>query len=264
MTVKVSWLFNGNDTDTGGKVWGFSESWYSDLTGAALISAMDNVSRYRALVLAHDTQIVGYRIGQTTGRSFVIRKLFEAPDANDTSNLPVDCALCQCAVTGSPTVKKFFIHDLPDDWIVDGHILASRELDIANVTLALAANSFMVRFQDPAAVKSNILSIDATGNVVTIQPITVNIGNAIQMLNVRDANNRAIKGSFIVETVTDTTHFKLAHWPGNVIGRRGSVRLVAFLFRTASFLEGRTIIGAASRKVGRPFFQQRGRAPIRR
>ena len=49
-------------------------------------------SAARRLIMAKETAIVGYRIGQANGRSYVVRVNFEAPRANDYSNLPVDAA----------------------------------------------------------------------------------------------------------------------------------------------------------------------------
>ena len=264
MASKATWLFNGISTFSG-KSWGFSETWWTSLTGAALIAAMDVVSAQRRLMLAGDCSIVGYRIADLTGRSFVVRRSFLPPRGNDFSNLPIDCALCEVGVTNSPTIKKFFLHDLPDDWVRDTVIVAAQQPIILNVVTALTQLGFQVRYQNQLAQQAAVSSVDSLGNVVTLAAINAPANSLVQFLSCRDNNNRAVRGIYSVETVTDATHFKVAEWSGQLVGRRGRVRLVQQLFSPSLNLGvARTIIGAASRKVGRPFFQSRGRVPVRR
>jgi hypothetical protein len=263
VATKCTWLFNGSSSGSG-RVWGFSESWYTTLAGNALLAAMDLVSSRRVQILSVNSAIVGYRIGQDNGRSFVKRKLFFPPDGNSASNLPVDCALCQVDVSNSTTRKKFFLHDLPDDWIIRTVVDPMRIPAILLVVNTLAAAGFQVRYQNQTAITAPVLSVDATGNVVTSAGFGIVANQTISFLNCRDINHRAIRGNYIVETVTDSTHFKVAHWGGTVVGRSGRVRLVNFSFGNAVALGDDSLIGAASRKVGRPFFQSRGRAPVRR
>jgi hypothetical protein len=264
MATKATWLFNGAGTLTWDKVWGFSETWYTSLTGDALIAAMDTISSKRRLLLASDAAIVGYRIGVDNGRSFVIRKLFSAPTSNSTSNVPVDSALCQVGTAGGPAIKRFWLHDLPDDWILGGKVIPSVRPGIFDLINTFSALGFQVRFQNQAAVKSDVLSITTLGLVTTVQAFGTVAGDLVSFLNCKDINGKPIRGQYIVETVTDPTHFTVAHWSGVTVGRSGKVRKVAYLFGTALALGDRGLISAGSRKVGRPFFQSRGRAPIRR
>jgi hypothetical protein len=264
MPDKATWLFNGG-SEQFGKVWGFSETWYTADAGDALVAKMDTVSALRRLILSSDCSIVGYRIAQPGGRSFVIRKNFPGPGANDKSNLPVDACQTAVGVAGGPGRKKFFLHDLPDDWVVATNIPGVRNNAIRDVVQAYCDNGFQVRFQNQAALNAPVLSIDAAGNVVTVAPIALIANQTVSFLQSRDINNHAVRGSYIVAAVTDQTHFQLAHWTGQIVGRRGKVRLVSFLFGAAQYLGNKnTPIIGASRKVGRPFFQSRGRVPNRR
>lgn len=263
MPNKATWLFNGDSTKSG-KTWGFSESWYSGLSDDALITAMDNVSAIRRQILAYDCQIVGYRIGQPNGRSYVVRKSFAPPNANDYSNIPVDAAMCQVGVVGAPAIKRFWLHDLPDDWIERTEIVAGRVAAIRNVVDAYTVFGFQVRFQNQAAVTSDIFSIDALGVVVTVQAHGLVANQQVSFLKCRDVNNKAIRGQYIVTNVASPTVFTVGHWPGNVVGRRGKVRLTQYQFGAALSLLDRGVVLGGSRKVGRPFFQSRGRAPARR
>lgn len=264
MPNKATWLFNGSSVASG-KSFGFSETWYTSRTGNDLLAAMDAVSVGRANLLAAGCAIVGYRIGVDNGRSFVVRRSFVAPGGNGNGNIPVDAALVQVGSAGSPNLKRFFLHNLPDSWINDGAVLPFFKIAIRDVVKEYCDQLFAVRNLVPTAPTAPILSIDAAGNVVTTANIALVANQLVQFLNCRDVNNRVVRGQYIVDTVTDATHFHIAHWTGQVVGRRGRVRLSQFQFGTGIYLgDDRTVIGAASRKVGRPFFQSRGRAPIRR
>jgi hypothetical protein len=170
----------------------------------------------------------------------------------------------QCGCAGVVTRKKFFFHDLPDDWIIQDTIAASRRVAIVNVMTALENDGFSVRVQNQNAPQADILSIDALGVVTTVQASLIPVNSLVQFLHCRDVNNKTIRGTYIVSAVTDPTHLTVAHWPGNIVGRRGKVRQQLFTPRGAVNLGDQGIVGAASRKVGRPFFQSRGRVPTRR
>lgn len=262
--VKCTWLFNGGNLLTDEKVWGFSETWYSGLEGVALVAAMDNLSDQRRLILARDVKIVGYRIGQANGRSYVIRKSFSAPRENDYSNMPVDSALCQVAVDGAPAIKRFWLHDLPDDWVNVAQIVAARKRQIRAVIDAYSVFGFKVRTTNQAAATANILSITDAGVVTTVQAHGLVANQLVSFLSCRDINNRPIRGQWIVQAPITANTFTVAGWGGNVVARRGRVRVVNYSILPALSLGDRGIISGGSRKVGRPFFQSRGRVPNRR
>jgi hypothetical protein len=264
MTIKATWIFQGDESGIGGYSWGFSESWYFGGGAGQVEAAMDAVSPLRALCLAKRCGIVAYRISQPGGLAYVVRKEYNAPNGNDESNLPVDAALCQVAVANSTAYKKFWLHDLPDDWVTGGTIVNARQVALRGVIKAYCDNNFQVRFQVPTAPTANILAIDATGNVTTQQNIAALPNLVIKMLKCRDINNKAIKGTYVVETQTDATHFKLRGWPGNIVGRSGKVRLVQYDYQNGIFFGQQSVIRGGSRKVGRPFFQLRGRVSARR
>lgn len=261
---KATWLFNGSAADEQ-IVFGFSESWYTNLTGDALINAMDTVSDKRRLLLAADTNIVGYRIQDATGRSFVVRKKFIPPRANGEGNVPVDSILCEVAVAGTTSKKRFWCHDVPDDWIVGGRLPDFVLIRVTEWLERLSALNFGVRYRVQSAPTAPILSIDATGAVVTSANIVLAAGDTIQFLRCRDINGRPIKGTYVVKTVTDQTHFAVAPWAGQLVGVSGRVRKLTYQIGGALVEEqSRSIVRSGSRKVGRPFFQLRGRASARR
>jgi len=125
----------------------------------------------------------------------------------------------------------------------------------------------MVRYQNQAATTADVLSINAAGLVTTVQATGLAVGNLVQFLNCKDINGRTVRGKYVIATVTDTNNFTLAHWSGQTVARRGRVRLVQYAYGAAqTFGPDPTlgVISGGSRKVGRPFFQSRGRVPVRR
>jgi hypothetical protein len=263
MTVKCTWLFNGVARDKK-RVWGFSETWYSGLSAAAVLTPMNRVSNERRQLLAQETSIIGYRIQELGGRAFVVKTNFTAPRGNGFGNLPVDSVLCQVGIQNTIGVKRFFLHDLPDDWIDDNDLDPAKRLDVFAVINAYTFNGFQVRALNPAALNAPVLSIDTLGNVVTTAAMGIGVNTYVSFLRCRDINNRPVRGQFVVDQFTDTTHFRLAHWTGQVVPRSGRVRASTYQFAGAVDLGEAGIIRAASRKVGRPFFQKRGRVSNRR
>jgi len=226
---------------------------------------MDIISGVRRLVLPDETSIVGYRIGATNGRSYVVRRDLDGSGQNGKSNLPIDCALCEVGASGIPTVKKFFIHDLPDGWIAGTQIVPGNLRQLRDLVRLYTQRGFQVRFQRQNAITAAVLSIDAAGTLVLLAPMVLAVNNLVQFLSCRDINDRAIRGTFAIASRVDDTHYTLAQWTGQTVSRRGRCRLVSFDYAAALYLgDDRAVVGAASRKAGRPFFQQRGRVPVRR
>lgn len=270
MALKATWLFNGF-SESSGISWGYSESWYSNLEGAQLEAAMDTISALRVAMLPTDASIVGYRIGQPNGRSYVLRKIYKSPNEDpSTSNVQVDSALCAMSVNGVPTIKKFWIHDLPDNSVTGVSVSRNMGRKITAFCQGIQAQNFLCRYIVANAPKAQILQITALGLVTTIDAIAVGVGNLVQFLNCKDNNGKTIRGKYVVTAVADNKNFTIAHWPGNVVARSGTARVQQFGFAPCSVLrpaphgESGSVIKAGSRKVGRPFFQSRGRVSNRR
>lgn len=264
MPSKATWLFNGRSgVDVDSSVFGWSESWYTGRAGADLEAAMDAISLVRAAILASGSFIVGYRISTGPGQAYVIRKSFKPPFANDGCNLPVDSALCQVNIVGSNNLKRFWLHNLPDSWINQATIAPDRIPFVRLTVKAYCDAGFGVRIQNQANAQIGVLSIDNTGLVTTIAAHGLAVGNECSFLRCSDINGRTIRGQWIVTTVPSATTFTVAHWPNLTVARSGKVRLTSFLYNNAVYPGDRSVIRGGSRKVGRPFFQSRGRAAAR-
>jgi len=106
-----------------------------------------------------------------------------------------------------------------------------------------------------------LASVDALGNVVTNAPITL-LPNDVVTIRQADRGGGAFgTGAFFVDTVTDTTHFKIRGWNfGATV--KGTVRPASYAYRQ---LSPSAVVNpvVVVRKVGRPSAGYRGRASAR-
>ena len=275
MSLKASWLFNG--TAAGGKIsFGFSESWYTDLAPDLLLQRMKEIARTRLRMCARNTVLFGYRIADTApnSRAFTHRETANVQSSirAGTPNVPQDAALCRCYGTVGGTLKRFWLHNLPDDMVEDGQFTEVGPLPtIARQWLnELLANGFKFRYKVPSAPTGRVQSIDSSGNVVLLEGIAgLAVSSLVQLLHVRDVNGRGVTGNFAVKARTSDAVFQLDHWPGGLIGMSGKIRLVQYAFSSIQEVPDQgakadITIRPGSRKCGRPFGQLRGRVPARR
>ena len=275
MTLKATWLWNGSAA-SGKYAFGFSETWYTDDSVATLLPKMRNLARTMSAVRARDTVLYGYRIADTAPNSRAFTQLepsvIGAGHAAGLPNVPQDAALVKCYGSVAGTLKRFWLHCLPDGFVEDAQFTASsnmarRTRDIIN---ELATEGFKFRYQVQTAPTGRVQSIDANGNVVTLDPITgIGVSSLVQLYHVRGLDGRGKRGNYAVEAFTSEKSFKLAHWTGGAVGMSGKVRLVQFAYTGIQQVPGTGItsdptIRPGTRKCGRPFGQLRGRAVARR
>lgn len=275
MTLKATWLWNGFAA-SGRIVYGFTESWYTDLAPAQLIPSMLEIAKIRAGILANGTTLFGFRIADTTpgSRAYTAypQQDVVAPAGNGAPNVPQDAALCQVLGTVAGTVKRFWIHDLPDDAVSNAaftnvpNIIAI----LARFNNALQADGYKFRYTLPSSPVANVQSIDAAGVVALQAPLVgAALYSIVQMFHVRGVDGRGKKGKFQITNFVDTQHFTLGHWPGDVVGASGKLRLTQYGFTSLQAVPvgrnpGDITIRPGVRKCGRPFGQLRGRAVARR
>lgn len=264
MTLKCTWLFNGEISQGSDSLpYGFSESWYTQKAEGDALDSMDRVSDLRRGILARGCSIVGHRITDGAGASRLERVGYAAPGNNDWPNLPVDAALCQVRIAGAATIKKFWLHNLPDDWVNKGHVVGAEKAKIRRVIESYVDTSFQARYQVLNAASAEIMSISDAGLVTTRAPHTFIAGNEVTLLRCRDINGRTKRGKFIVGAGPTATTFTLTHWAGFEVARSGKIRLVTYGYGNATSMQLEGLIRGGARKVGRPFYMLRGRAPAR-
>lgn len=275
MTLKATWLWNGSSSD-GRHVFGFSESWYTDLSGSNLVTSMDAISQKRVQLFGQGVNLFGYRIADTTpnSRAYTLysKLVLNPPPRNGRLNVPQDAALCQILGSVAGTIKRFWLHALPDDAVsdanfTDGLNIVPLSRDFIN---ALAADSYKFRYTVPGSPISEIVSIAANGDVVLQAPLVgAALFSTVQLFHVRGVDGRGKRGKFKISAFVDTQHFTLGRWPGDVVGASGKLRLTQYGFTTFPQLGGGRngddpTVRPGIRKCGRPFGQLRGRAVARR
>jgi len=275
MTLKATWLWNGSSAN--GRInFGFSESWYSDDSPAALFPKMLAAARSRANILATGTFLYGFRVADTAPNS---RAYTQLPGVSITStqrsappNVPQDAALCVVNGSVAGTRKRFWFHDLPDGVVSDSAFVDAEHIPDACRTIInqLGTLGFKFRYVVQTAPTAKVLSIGATGIVTTAEALTgVAVRSQVQLLKVRGVDGRGKRGKFYVEEVTDEFSFKLRGWPGDVVGVSGKIRLLQYAYTSLEAIPANGIgsdptVRPGVRKCGRPFGQLRGRAVARR
>jgi hypothetical protein len=275
MTLKCSWLWNGT-AKAGNLSFGFSESWYTNDAPAVLLPKMEQSARFRVPMLARGTILYGYRIADTApgSRAYTVFPSggIGAQRGAGTPNVPQDAALCQCYGTVPGTVKRFWIHCLPDDFVKDGDFDPGSGVpgDARAYINNLATAGFLFRYTLPTSPIAKIQSIDNTGVVVLQAPLVgAALNSIVQLYHVRGVDGRGKRGKFTISAFVDNQHFTLGHWPGDVVGASGSLRLTTYGFTSIQQvpplgLQSDPTIKPGTRKCGRPFGQLRGRAVARR
>lgn len=274
MTFKCTWLWNGNARN-GGLSFGFSESWYTDDSPAILLPKMQDLAFVRAEILAKDSILYGYRVQSTNPGT---RAFTQYPGAvvksnrnAGTPNVPQDAALCVCYGTVAGTVKRFWLHNLPDGAVEDADFADNQiKLVARRFIQGLAAGGFKFRYINPAAASAPIGSITNLGVVNLLEPLVgAAAGKVIQLNHVRGVDDRGKRGKFAIGTFVDNQNFTLLHWDGGVVGMSGRMRLLEYLYTSISSppdqgLGNNPTIRPGTRKCGRPFGAPRGRAVARR
>jgi len=275
MTLKASWCWNGNAK--GGLIsFGFSENWYTEDAPAVLLPKMEVLARLRAVSMAKGTEVYGFRIADTSpgSRAYTQRPngRIGAPRAAGNPNIPNDAALCQCFGTVPGTVKRFWMHNLPDGYVDDCDFTAAASMPqrAREFINSLASNGFKFRYQVQNTAIADIQEITALGVVTTVQELAgVAQGSYVQLYHVRGTDGRGKRGKYRVASVTNGRTFTLAHWPGDVVALSGKIRIVTYAFTGITpvpeeGLGSDPTLRPGTRKVGRPFGQLRGRAVARR
>lgn len=274
MTLKATWLWNGTARN-GQLSFGFSETWYTDDAPAQLLPKMENVALVRASIIATNTVLFGYRIQDTAAgaRAYTAAPtvVVEGVGRGRYPNVPQDAALCQVLGTVGGTVKRFWMHDLPDGLVANADFVGQEvQQQARNFINALAQNGFKFRYLNQNAGKAKIQGIDANGNVTLLEPLAgLGVSSVLQLFHVRGTDGRGKRGMFPIKVYTDDKHFQLDHWTGSVVGMSGYIRKVEYGYTSlqnvpmAGFGSDPTI-KPGTRKCGRPFGSPRGRAVARR
>lgn len=257
---KITMIFDY--ANNAGKAGGWSESWYRDGSEDDAIRAAGEISKRRAFWLPSTVEILGSRIQLVGGRGrFLENRWPGVVQGANAQDVPQMAALLECSGAGVQNVKRYHVRGLPDSYVVGGSLDKTKftEQSFTTWMRTLIAQEARFRAINLAGTRAKVASIDANGNVVLLAPLTFNVNDAMSLLRVRNSQGKAIRGTYYVETKVDGATFKLRNWTGGVVTLTGEMRAQSIIYPQVSLNNAR-ILGAAVRKVGRPFVVYRGRA----
>lgn len=278
--LRISYMFNYSTSSTRRGA-GWSESWYypSSLPLAGPIRALlGNMAVRRSAMLPQAVSIVGYRateVDDTVGSpgtalrsitvSLNIPGTIVPAHGNAAQDICQQAVLCQVLGTGTKNVRNFDMRGMIDDWFIgcDFTFDAAFTVPFNAYMSALQAAGFCFRGINLASPLVGIQSIDNTGLITTLAPMTWAAGSIVNMFRVRDTNDKPVKGSFVLKAPVTATTATLLNWKGQTVGQNGKVRVKSYTYPQIQNFSWNIQRGTV-RKTGRPFGLFLGRRLVRR
>jgi len=256
MPQKITFLITQTTVDK--KTGGYSETWYLDNSPSEINTFTTLWMNRRAAMLPQFCTINGFRLQSVGGKGQLI--LANIPGQYPLSDVPQMALNCRCQGANSNNVKFFQLRGLPDDQVSGGTYQPKDTFPtlLNQFFLALYNGGFRFRAVDLSKPKTDILSIDATGAFVLAPGITFNIGDTIDLLRVRNQDGVKVSGSYYVTGKTNDQNGIFLHWEGGIVKKKGQARVRAIIYPQigAQSIQAKNV---TTRKVGRQFFQYRGR-----
>jgi hypothetical protein len=278
MSFKITLLFQqstGIDPTQPGinkHIGGWSESVYSGESDIAVVRAKlftagswgIGLCPARAALLSQFGQIVGQRILQvapSAGRAQTSN--FSFPGGTEDTDVPQMALQCSAAGVGVVNVRHFSMRGIPDAQVKFGEFYPSPAYANAVSVYFTELQNWRFRGQDLTAAFADVATIDVTG-LVTLPAITVpfGVGDQVQFRGLKaDGTNQPFSLKGFVAAVPTVNTFTLRNFTAPP-SHGGQVRKVSYFL----YLMGTpmSVDRAAVRKVGRPFFQYRGRRSKRK
>jgi len=239
---------------------------------------MQGIYATRMNMLPKSVVCVGFRVGDVSPGSRAVVDTDSAGgqgDAGFTVGTANDAFLYGIRGTESNTFKRGFLHTAPDELVASGDFNTFTRCNfLARSWLnALASEGFLFRYKvtNNANTQGNILYIDETGNVnLETAIVGLTAQSVVQIVRCRDTDGKTIKGNWSLAAFTNGSTFKLRNWfTGHIVNLSGKVRLISYGYTGIVPLPSgnkptNPLIRVGDRKVGRPFFQLRGRVTARR
>jgi len=269
-TIKCTMLIQQNTGGGAGqlvRVGGWSESWYSQITGTELISRFNSLCQVRAAMLSPDARIIGQRYQQVEPEvtSSQVASVTFPGTSGTAGDVPQMSVLVKVvAQAPNPNIRQWAIRGVPDARVVNGEFVPSIQWTQSFNTFqsTLQGLAFRFRGRDLLASQGAINFIDATGEVWMNSPITTSDGTLVQVIKAMNEDGRQVGGTFQVMGSPTSTNLNLRNYNLGLL-QGGRLRVVTFIYPLVE--SGLTSLGRVTvRKVGRPFFSFRGRRSNRR
>lgn len=248
----------------GGRVGGFSESWYKDGAPAAVMASLRAIAAFRVDALPSTSKIVGQRVQQVGGRAITDDVQFPGT-LRGTTDVPQMAA--QCSVTDAAGLKRkiFSCRGIMDTSVEGGTLVRGASTIALEVFMNnLAFNGFQFRSRNLELPMVRIVSVDGAGVFRLAGDLDFAVGDFLTAVRVRAQSGRTIVGSFYVSARVDAQNGTLFGWPtGQTVSLSGNFRKQGFVYPLVGQGTGK-VTKVMVRKVGRPSNLYRGRATNRR
>jgi len=246
-------------TSDGGRVGGWSETWYFDGTAAAAFAAANRLAKKRSAFLVHQAAVVGIRTAEVGG-GVVAHPVVYPGTQNTKPDIPQMALNCVCKGQGVQNRKFFQLRGIPDSSVDGGKYKPTQGVNAGVVAYfgGLAGDQFRFRAKDLTSPKIGLVSVANDGTFRLNGAAVYNAGSYIQLLRAKNAQGVNVSGDYFVDIKTDDRNGKFLNWTGGVVTLNGQARVVSYVFPV---VDGDTLIArdVTTRKVGRPFDQYVGR-----
>jgi hypothetical protein len=263
---KFTMLLQMNTDPVGGlasvRVGGWSESLYQNNAGPTNRANFLRLCQARAALLPTTASVIGQRYQQVdpVGASSTGAMRYPGDVTTLATDVPQVTLLCRAPSTETTNIRPLMLRCIPDGIVIGGEYSPNAQFRSALANYFQELGFWKFRARDLQAQSVPIIDIDALGNVNTDQPITLTVNETVQIL--RTTGGTVSGGRFSIKAVTDTFNFQLRNWKGGAT-EGGRLRLISIIYPridSNNVAVSRIIV----RKVGRGFFQYRGRASKRK
>jgi len=243
------------------RVGGWSESFYYEdsTTNPTQVRSMQ---LKRAALLPNRASIIGQRYQFPDGSSRTANEIF-AGTSGESVDVPQMALLCNAKNLTFASTRRFYIRGLPDAWVQNGELVNDIAVRNRFNQYFFWLRYFSWRARNKSAAVADIVSILGNGAFVLASDLTFLPGQQFRIRRAVDQYGRSINGVFRVATRTNDREGTLQGWTVSVVDNRGKVQLTAY--QQVPFVPGQVYISRVGvKKVGRSFFQYRGRAGKRK
>lgn len=248
----------------GGRVAGWSESWYTDLVPGTtqMDAALGRLGITRANLLASSIKIGPLRTQSVDplGPAFLLNRSFFC-----ATNIQQDIPQMALAVRmrGQSTRNRFVmeLRGLPDARSVLGVYSPSVAFNNALEAYFTELRNWLFRGQDFAAETKPLESVSALGAYVLAADSTFISGARVKVLRTKTATGRQVSQVCTLNVTTNRTGTLVGWKQGATVA--GNMRLVAYTYQTPR-KDDQDPVTVNIRKVGRPSLVYRGKASRRR
>jgi len=274
MAIKIVFHFNGV-TDaaspwgdigyTGDQhAFGFTESYWRDLTNAAAMVrwAKDEFAPARCALLPNQVKLTGATMYTDGGGRGVPVQIGRQGVAGSTDQVNI-AALVSTRHSTAPVQRRWWIHCLPDSWVVGGELtLGVFTAQYWRIFFSAIAQTYWLGINYGNL--SSILTVTDAGLVTLPGASPFAVGQYLQVNRTLDEEGKKKGGKFFVATVGPLpTQFTLANWTfGPTTG--GQIFSPSYSLKNIGANEGPYVERVGSKRVGRPSNLYRGRQPVRK